>query len=89
VNYEWDEAKAESNLNRHGVSFEAVYDFDWESALVLEDDREDYGEVRYRAMGLIGSRLHALVFTLRGETVRVISLRKANRREVRFYESYS
>lgn len=87
MNYEWDDAKAESNLKKHGVSFEAVYGFKWGSALVLEDDREDYGEVRYRAMGLIDDRLHALAFTLRGGIIRVISLRKADRQEAKYYES--
>ncbi len=89
MNYEWDEAKARLNLEKHGVPFETVHAFEWDTALVLEDDREDYGESRYRAMGLIGKRLHALVFTLRGENIRVIGIRKANRREVRFYGSYA
>ena len=46
MDYEWDEGKAQSNLQKHGVAFEAVYGFDWESALVLQDDRKDYGEER-------------------------------------------
>lgn len=89
MDYEWDEVKARSNLEKHGVPFEAVHAFEWDTALVLEDDREDYGEARYRAMGLIRKRLHSLVFTLRGENIRVIGIRKANRREVRFYDSYA
>ena len=86
MNYEWDDKKCNSNLKNHKVDFSAVEGFDWQSALIIEDNRRDYGEIRYRAMGLIGSRLHALVFTTRGEKVRVISLRKANRREVKSYE---
>jgi uncharacterized DUF497 family protein len=57
----------------------------WDTALVSIDDRYDYGEPRLEAIGLIGSRLHVLVFNLRETTVRIISLRKANRREVRHY----
>ena len=68
------------------VDFSTFKKFDWESALILEDKRKDYGEIRYRAMGLIDSRVHALVFTTRDMKVRVISLRKANRREVKNYE---
>ena len=86
MNYEWDDKKCNSNLKKHKVDFSAVGGFDWQCALIIEDNRRDYGETRYRAMGLIGSRLHALVFTTRGEKVRVISLRKANRREVKSYE---
>ncbi len=86
MNYEWDDKKCNSNLKNHKVDFSAVEGFDWQSALIIEDNRRDYGETRYRAMGLIGSRLHALMFAARGEKVRVISLRKANRREVKNYE---
>jgi len=85
MEYEWDDNKASSNLRNHGVSFDSVVDFSWESAMVIEDDRNDYGERRFIAYGPIGNRLHCLVFTLRGEMIRVISLRKANRREVKRY----
>ena len=87
TDYEWDYEKARLNIEKHGVAFETVHDFEWETALVLEDDREDYGEERYRAMGYIGTRLYALVFTFRGDTVRVISLRQAARWEQRYYEA--
>ncbi|WP_330995914.1 BrnT family toxin [Cupriavidus necator] len=50
------------------------------------DDRKPYGETRYIAYGPIGRRLYCPVFTIRGNTLRVISLRKANSREVRDYE---
>ena len=62
-------------------------DFDWSLALVLEDLRWDYGEPRYRALGLLAGRLHMLVFTRREGRTHVISLRKANKREIRFYAS--
>lgn len=65
----------------HGVSFEAVYDFDWSGATIERDDRADYGEERLVALGYIRRRLYSLVFTGRGPKVRVISLRKANERE--------
>ncbi|WP_338130968.1 BrnT family toxin [Cupriavidus gilardii] len=53
---------------------------------MLIDERRQYGETRYIAYGPIGTRLHCLVFTIRGDTLRAISLRKANFREVRDYE---
>jgi uncharacterized DUF497 family protein len=48
--------------------------------------RMDYGEPRYQALGLIGDRLHMLVFTPRADRLHIISLRKANQREIRHYE---
>lgn len=61
-------------------------DFDWSSALVVEDRRQDYGEPRYQALGLIEERLHMLIYTPRAGRIHIISLRKANDREIRRYE---
>ncbi|MFY9986946.1 MAG: BrnT family toxin [Chthoniobacterales bacterium] len=83
MEYEWDAAKRRRNLAIHGVDFSAIECFEWESAIVDEDRRGDYSETRYSALGLINGRVHSLVFTLRDGNYRIISLRKANRREVR------
>ena len=83
--YQWDEAKAQANLAKHGVAFEAIYGFDWETAMVMVDDRNDYGEDRYIAIGFIIDRLHVAIVTPRGDDLRVISLRKANRAEMKRY----
>lgn len=83
--YEWDPAKAADNLGKHGLDFELVRRFDWHRAVAVVDDRRSYGEVRRRACGPIDGRLCVVVFTVRDEVVRVISLRKANRREIRQY----
>jgi hypothetical protein len=85
MEYEWDENKCEANLDKHGVDFEAVREFDWQTAQVFEDLRYDYGERRFWALGLIDDRLHVVVFTRRENAVRVINLRKANSREVKHY----
>ncbi len=79
---EWDEAKRQANLAKHGVDFAAIEGFDWASAQTQPDHRHDYGEPRWIAYGLIGDRVHVVIFTLRGQRRRLISLRKANRREV-------
>lgn len=79
--FEWDEHKAGWNLRAHGVSFAAVRDFDFETALVTEDLRADYGEERMLALGKIGRTVHALVFTRREAKRRIISLRKATAQE--------
>ena len=81
----YDPAKDEKNIRERGLSFEQARLFDFETAVVLVDDRHEYGEIRYRAFGELDGRLHVLVFTMRGETVHVISLRRANKREVKRY----
>jgi len=84
---EFDPAKDARNIELRGISFEEATRFEWESALVIQDTRQNYGEPRYRAFGFIDNRLHALVFTPREGGIRVISLRKANSREVLRYET--
>lgn len=79
--FEWDEAKAKSNVAKHGVDFGAVAAFDWNTAIVEPDTRRDYGEIRFTATGNLNGRCHVLTFTRRGSRLRIIGLRKANRRE--------
>ncbi len=83
--YEWDEGKRGLNLAKHGVDFAIVEGFDWENSVVFEDTREAYLEPRWVAFAPIGNRLFALVFTMRGNITRVVSLREATRRERRLY----
>ena len=85
----YDRAKSARNEELRGISFERANHFNWSTALVAEDKRKDYEEVRYQALGEIERRLHMLVFTPRGIDVHVISLRKANARERRRYASQS
>ena len=86
MNYEWDQTKRQFNLETHGLDFVDVTDFNWDSAVIMEDTRRDYSETRYIAYGFLQGRLSVLVFTPRSESIRVISLRKANSREVKLYE---
>jgi uncharacterized DUF497 family protein len=86
MEYEWNAAKAAANRRKHGVGFNAVLDFDWATALVVADERADYGEPRWLALGMIEDRLHSLAFTIRGNRIRVISLRAASRKERTLYE---
>ena len=82
----FDLAKNDTNIRERGLPFSLVRDeFEWASAQVIEDKRRDYGERRFRALGFIGVRLHAVVYTRRATVMHVISLRKANRREERRY----
>jgi uncharacterized protein len=81
----FDPDKNEANIQSRGLPFALVTQLDWSSAIIEEDQRHDYGEQRYLALGLIGERLHAVVFTPRAGLMHVISLRKANAREVHLY----
>lgn len=81
----FDPAKNASNMASRGLSFELVEQMEWATALIQEDTRKAYGERRFQVLGFIGERLHAVVFTPRDGKVHVISLRKANSREVKRY----
>jgi uncharacterized DUF497 family protein len=85
MHYEFDPTKDEGNLGKHGVSLTEADGFEWEAAVVREDTRKQYAERRFEAKGYIGDRLHVMVFCLRDDAVRIISLRKANPREVKSY----
>jgi len=87
VEIEFDPAKDAANIAKHGVSLQAAEGFDWDTAFEREDDRFDYGEVRFVGLGLIDDRLYVLIFAegSHDEAVRVISLRPAEKHEVRFY----
>jgi len=85
VEIEFDADKSEQNATSRGLPFSMVAEFDWTTALVIADLRHDYPEPRFLAHGLIGDRLHAVVFTPTAEGVRVISFRKANAREIKRY----
>lgn len=85
----FDPAKDVVNQTKHGVSLAAAKDFEWESAIEWSDERRDYAEARSLALGYIGLRVMVMVFVDRPPDNpterRVISLRKANSREVKRY----
>jgi len=86
MRYTWDKTKSERNRRDRGLPFDRAQDIDLDASLVEEDDRRDYGEPRYVVYGFIAARLHVMCFTPLTDGIRVISLRKANLREVRYYE---
>jgi uncharacterized protein len=82
MEFEWDEEKATLNERKHGVPFPfATRVFLDENRLEWMDTRRQYGEPRWIAIGLIESVEIAVAYTLRGETIRLISARKAERHE--------
>lgn len=84
--YTWDQTKNRRNIELRSIDFAVVHHFEWNGALVAEDTRQAYGEKRYQALGMLSGKLHVLIFTPRNEATRVISLRRANKREEKIYE---
>ena len=82
---DFDSGKNIANVAKHCVDMSAATEFDFETAETWTDTRQSYGETRTVAVGFIANRLHVLVFTMRGLKLRVISLRKANRKEKTAY----
>ena len=82
---EFDPAKDAANLAKHGVSLTLAAELDWEAALVWVDDRFEYDELRMIALAPKTSILYCVAFVERGAVRRPISLRRANRREVKHY----
>ena len=79
--------KEAANQAKHSLSLAVAKELEWETALVWTDGRKDYGETRQSALVLRGERLYFVAFVDRADGRRVISLRKANAREVRRYVS--
>ncbi len=84
----FDPNKDKKNIAERGLSFALAAELEWSSALAVEDTRRDYGETRLRVLALLNGRLHAVVVTPRQDELRVISFRKASRKEERLYEQY-
>jgi len=82
---EFDPDKDVVNRAKHGISLGDAALLDWDTASVWADDRFDYGEARMSCLGYIDNRLYYLAFVDRGNIRRIISLRKANKREESLY----
>jgi len=87
MKYEWDEKKNGINQTKHGFNFADAVDFEWQHATHEPDKRQDYGELRVVSFAPLHGRTCAMLWTPRGEKIRIIGLRKANPREVKRYES--
>ena len=86
MNFEWDESKRRLNLIKHGVDFSEAALLLSAAPIILEDKRRDYGEPRYLALGEMDGVLFVVAFTLREDAIRLISARRGNARERKFYE---
>lgn len=84
--FTFDPKKSARNAAQRGLPFDLVDQLEWTTALIVEDRRRDYGEVRLQVLALMEGRLYAAVVTPRGTDLRIISFRKASRQEVRRYD---
>lgn len=87
MNYQWDPGKAEANVKKHGVEFaDAVGVFEDPAAITIEDLKAE-GEQRFLSMGMdLLGRIIVVAYTYRDDDLRLISTRKASKKEVRVYE---
>ncbi len=85
--FEWNEEKRQHNLLKHGVDLLYAAQIFEGDVVKIVDDRQDYGETRYLALGMIGDEIFAVVYTLRGENIRLISARKARKKEYDRYQN--
>ena len=86
LEFEWDDAKDAANKAKHGVGFAVARNiFNDVFAIERIDDRQDYGEERYVVIGNVEGRLLSVTYTMRGETIRIISARGASPHEQRQY----
>ncbi len=86
MEFEWDAEKAKANFNKHGVSFEeASLAFFDDNAVELFDEKNSEEEIRYQIIGISNTRLLFVAYTERSEKIRIISARKANAKQIGFY----
>ena len=86
MDIEFDPAKDALNIAKHGVSLTLAAKIEWSDVLCAPDTRCDYGEVREIGFSMIDRRLYVVVFVQRSAVMRIVSLRKANSREVKLYD---
>jgi uncharacterized protein len=87
VEFEWDEAKQARTLRERGVGFDDAAQIFEGPVIIWQDTRRNYGEDRFRAVGESEGDILHVVFTLRGDRVRIISVRRANRKETKAWQS--
>lgn len=85
MDFEWDERKRKANLKKHGFDFEDAEQVFEGITVTYEDDREDYGEVRFITLGLLDDLIVYIVHTERDDNIRIISMRKALSYETDFF----
>ncbi|MCB9419599.1 MAG: BrnT family toxin [Ardenticatenaceae bacterium] len=88
MKFQFDPAKAKSNLRKHGISFADAEGIFYDPLAIHTEDPYTEGEERWIAVGMgSANQILVVVYTFRGDEIRLISVRRATRREVKDYES--
>jgi uncharacterized DUF497 family protein len=82
----FDPAKSRRNAAERGLSFERVDELNWRDAVIIEDVRRDWGELRLMVIAVLDGKVHVAVVTPRDDDLRVISFRRARKNEEKLYE---
>lgn len=85
---EWDDAKNDANYRKHGVDFHFAVDVFRGPTLEREDDRRDYGETRIKCLGVVDGIVLKVIYTPRGDAIRLISAWRAGRRDRNDYHAH-
>jgi uncharacterized DUF497 family protein len=85
VRFEWDEAKRQSNIRKHGIDFIGTEEVFQGKTVTILDERLDYGEERFITLGLLKGRVVVIAHTETDEVIRIISVRKATKNEETSY----
>jgi uncharacterized DUF497 family protein len=88
MQFEWSDSKHAKTLRERGIGFDDGVRIFAGRVVIWEDSRRDYGEERFRAVGETEGVVLHVVYTLRGEVVRIISVRRANRKETAAWRSH-
>lgn len=89
MKFEWDENKNQKNIEKHGIDFNDAKDvFKDERSLKSEDLRADYGESRWKIIGQIFETVIVVIYTMRAAVTRLVSARRANRKERDEYDNH-
>lgn len=86
MKFVWDENKRIINYQKHRVDFRNANRLWYSPMVIVVDQRQCYGKKRYIGLGLLNQRVMVVVYTQRHQSIRIISFRKANKREVTVYE---
>jgi hypothetical protein len=85
MSYEWDERKRRTNVKKHGIDFIDVPELFDSDVVILPDERFDYGEPRFIAIGILKNLVVVVAYTERDQNIRIISARKATKNEQIYY----
>jgi hypothetical protein len=85
MSYEWDERKRRTNVKKHGIDFTDVPELFDSDVVIIPDERFDYGEPRFIAIGILKNLVVVVAYTERDENIRIISARKATKNEQIYY----